>query len=372
MKTTPITAANSIAPAHPAAHGTDPTGTAAPVCAIHTSHRAGHDANHANARAPSVQNGDTTAEPTPNTVAGATAGAASRLAGTATRLTCPESAAMTGAHATCAAAGTANASARPGGTPAARRPSRHRGASRISAPVASTDSANPMLLASPGSRSKESTTAAANAAAAARVRPVASASRPIAPIAAARNTLGDGRTRITNPTSASAASVALGHGGTRAARATRSSAPITIATLAPLTATRWVRPVARKSSASTGSRRLVSPSTSPGSSPPGSAGRVAHAACRPARNAPAASCVHCGLLDRSGGPVAVNTAAVRSPPRGGESRPLAVNRWLGSSSSQAGSLANTSTRASMMRFDPLPDSTRPVNRAGTSTEVSPG
>ena len=78
-------------------------------------------------------------------------------------------------------------------------------------------------------------------------------------------------------------------------RATRSSAPITIATLAPLTATRWVRPVARKSSASAGSRRLVSPSTSPGSRPPGSAGKVAHAACRPARNAPAASCVQSGL-----------------------------------------------------------------------------
>ena len=61
---------------------------------------------------------------TPSTVAGAIAGTASRFAGTATRLTVPESPATTGPQATWAAAGTASASASPAGTPRRRSPSR--------------------------------------------------------------------------------------------------------------------------------------------------------------------------------------------------------------------------------------------------------
>ena len=116
----------------------------------HTSHHAGQDPSHAAAAAPAGQNGEIAAAPTPSTVTGTTAGVASRFAGNATRLTPPESATMTGAQATCAAAGTASASANPRGTPAARSLSRHRGATSTSAPVARTESVKPALTARAG------------------------------------------------------------------------------------------------------------------------------------------------------------------------------------------------------------------------------
>ena len=59
--------------------------------------------------------------PSPSTVAGPTAGAAARLAATATRLTWPESPATTGVQASWAAAGIAIASADPSGQPARHR-----------------------------------------------------------------------------------------------------------------------------------------------------------------------------------------------------------------------------------------------------------
>ena len=57
----------------------------------------------------------------PSTVAGATAGAASRLAETATTLTWPEIAATRGVHTSCAASGTASASATQPRHPASQR-----------------------------------------------------------------------------------------------------------------------------------------------------------------------------------------------------------------------------------------------------------
>ena len=223
------------------------------------------------------------------------AGTASRLAGTATRLTVPEIPATTGPQATCAAAGTASASASPAGTPRRRSPSRQRGASSSRPPVASTDSANPASPASSGSTSTSTATAAASAGSAARGRPAASAASPIAPMAAARTTLGDGRTRMTKPTSATAQSPAASHGPARDHRASRSTAPTTMATLLPDTALRCVMPVARKSSSTAGRNRLVSPTTSPGSRPPGSAGSGAQARCRPVRSTPAARCAQDGV-----------------------------------------------------------------------------
>jgi hypothetical protein len=189
-------------------------------------------------------------------------------------------------------------------------------------------------------------------------------------MAAARTTLGEGRTRITKPTSAAPATAAASHGPARHQRAAKSTSPMTIATLAPLTATRWVSPVARKSSASSGSSRLVSPSTRPGSSPPGSAGSRAQAARSPARNAPAATCVHDGPSWSTGAPLAVSTAAVSSPGRGARSRPCAETCWLGSRSRHAGSLAKTTTPASS-RTRSAWDRTA-VSRAATSTVVGPG
>jgi hypothetical protein len=79
----------------------------------------------------------------PSTVAGATAISASRLHGTATRLTRADSTATTGAHSACAAAAAASASASRGGTRCRRSVSLQRGASVSRAPVASTESRKP-------------------------------------------------------------------------------------------------------------------------------------------------------------------------------------------------------------------------------------
>ena len=79
--------ASSSPPQVPPGHGTEPSGTAAPVVATATSHRAGQAASQASSCAPSDHSGEISAAPTPSSVAGATAGAASRFAGTATRLT---------------------------------------------------------------------------------------------------------------------------------------------------------------------------------------------------------------------------------------------------------------------------------------------
>src|SRR3954468_22680788 len=112
--------------------------------------------------------GDTTAADTPSSVASGTAGAASRLAGTATRLTVPDRPAMTGPQATWAAAGTASASAAPAGQPRRRSASRQGGGRRSSPAVASVDSANPGSAASSGSYRMRPATAAPSAGNAAR------------------------------------------------------------------------------------------------------------------------------------------------------------------------------------------------------------
>src|SRR5690606_8702969 len=130
-------------PPTPAGHGTTAPGNRAPCSATNTNHHAGQLPSQARNAAPVGHSGDTAAAATPSTVAGATAGVASRLAATATTLIEPDSPARTGATAIWAAAGTASASATPGGTRRRRNPSRHRGASHNSAPVARTDMANP-------------------------------------------------------------------------------------------------------------------------------------------------------------------------------------------------------------------------------------
>ena len=66
--------------------------------------------------------------------------------------------------------------------------------------------------------------------------------------------------------------IAAVRGPARHHRTIRSTTDSTIARLAPLTATRCVMPVARKSSATSGARWDVSPSTRPGSRPPELAG----------------------------------------------------------------------------------------------------
>ncbi len=340
-----VSPASNRAPDTPSGQGRLPAGTRAPYRATSTSHHAGQCASQAASSAPTGQNGDTVAASTPSTVAGAIAGTTRRLAGTATRLTVPDRPAITGEQANCAAAGTARASAAPGGTPRRRSASRQRGASSSRPPVASTESAKPASPARSGSTSTSTVTAAARAGTAARGRPAARAASPIVPMVAARTTLGDGRTRMTKPTRASPHSPAARTGPARAQRASSSTAPTMMATLEPDTAFRWVIPVARKSSSTVSGNSLVSPTTRPGSRPPGSSGSDAQACCRPARSRPAARCRADGDPIRAGGPVAVSTAPVRSPPRGSASRPSVVSRWPGSSPCQPGSSASTSTRA---------------------------
>ena len=85
----------------------------------------------------------------------------------------------------------------------------------------------------------------------------------MAPITAARSTLADGCTTMTNATSASAASATASPRPEQAAD--NNTAPQTIVTLAPDTAVKWVSPAARNSSVVCAVTVDVSPSTSAGS-----------------------------------------------------------------------------------------------------------
>ena len=306
---------------------------------------------------------------TPRTVAGATAGSASRLAGIETRLTDPLIAAMTGAVATVAAAGTASASATPGGTRRLRSQAAQPGASRISPAVASTDNAKPGSRASGGERKTSTSTAAPSAGNADRGRPDASASSAIAPITAARSTLGEGRASTTNPANATPAPTADVRGPTVNPRSSRRTAPVTMATFVPLTATRWDRPAVLKSAASWGSSPPTSPSTRPGSRPRGPSGSTAAASRRPARIRPAAVCTAEAASTRAGADRTDSTATVRSRRVGGISRPSTLTRWLGSRPPHPWAGASTSTRSDSDHVRPAVVTCRA--RAATTTLGGP-
>ena len=121
-------------------------------------------------------------------------------------------------------------------------------------------------------------------------------SSPTAPIAAARTTLGSGRTRTTNreqrarPRVAGASDVAR-----PAAPASPSAAASTIATLLPLTADRCVIPVTSMASSRSWGVREVSPMTSPGSSPRASVGSPSVASANRSRTTSAARATQSGL-----------------------------------------------------------------------------
>ena len=368
--TATVNTASSSPPAQPPGQATTAAGIRAPTRATRTSHCAGQLASQARNSPPGSQTGDTTAARTPSTVAGATTGAAARLAAIATRLTVPEMPAMIGETATCAAAGTATASARPAGTPRRRNPSRHRGASSNSPAVATTDRAKPASPANSGSTTMRMSTVAASAGMAARERPTASASNPIEPIAAARTTEAVAWHRITNPTTAAPLSDAVSHGGARPARASRKTKPTTIVHCEPDTARRWVMPVAKKSSLRLGSRALTSPTANAGTRPPTSSGSGSAAARSPARNDSAARCTHGGCPTRCGTPSTEITAAVRSAPRGGARRPAARTRSPGRSRCQAGSVAKRRTRTRVRTGGASATSSR-TNQVATSHSGGP-
>lgn len=99
-----------------------------------------HQARHS---ATGIATGAVASVANPSTVAGATANSASRLHGTATRLTLADSTATTGAHTACAAPAAASASAGRGGTRRRWSAALQRGARVSRAPVARTDSRKP-------------------------------------------------------------------------------------------------------------------------------------------------------------------------------------------------------------------------------------
>jgi len=235
-KTTPATNTNAAAPRHPSGQVTADPGTPAKLRATKTSHEHGTPAARAPHCAAAVDSGAIQAVITPRIVAGATAGSASKFAGMDDKLTRPEIAAISGAHARVAAVGTASASAsHPGRRRAIRR--RSGGATTSSDAVATTDNAKPALIASAGSIKIRHNAAAHNAGKARRRRPVASASTATSPIAAARSTLACGRATITKAMIATAPTHACMRSPARHQRASTSTAPRTIATFAPETAT---------------------------------------------------------------------------------------------------------------------------------------
>lgn len=236
--------------------------------------------------------------------------------------------------------------------------------------VAATDSAKPGSVASAGSTSSSTQIAAHSAGTAARGRPEASATSVTAPMAAARTTLGLGRASTTNPTRTTAATSACTRRSTARRRRGRRTPARTIATFAPDTAVRCASPADRKSSSSTGSMVVVSPTTSPGSSPAaaGSSTRCAESRSAP-RRLPAVCWRGPAPPTGVGDPRALSTATVCSPGRGSETPTRTRTCCPGSSCRQSSTIPN-STTASRMRYVVSP-STRRCTVASRTTRCAP-
>ncbi len=274
-------------------------------------------------------------------------------------------AATSGVQASWAVAGTAIASASQRGSHLARA-SRHPGASSRIPAVAATESAKPTLVARPGSTSRRATTAAPSARVP-RWRPsVPIASRPTVPIAAARTTLGSVRASSTKPTIPTAPTAYSQRPRTPHHRASTSRKPTTRVRLVPDTASRWVSPVVRKSSASPGSRPSSSPSTSAGTSARWLGGRSATDARIESRTACDPRHHTSGPVSTSGSPRAETTAA-RPGSSAGESRAV-VRSVLPNRTSSHERSASTSTGVDSPWVDPRPvtRTARPRTRTRSS------
>ena len=356
---------SATAPTAPPGQPTAASGSPAARSATRTSQRTGHPATHTTRSAAGGHTGASTAAPRPSTVATGTAGAASRLAGMDTRLTVPFRPATRGAVARPAAPLTARASATGAGQPRSRSRRDQPGASSTIAAVAVTDKANPGSCARDGWSRSSTVAAAASAGTAARGRPVARAHSVTAPMAAARTTLADGRARTTKPMSPSSATAACTRRSTARRRSGHNTAASTIATLAPDTAVRCARPALRKSSSRTGSLRLRSPTTSPGSRPAGGGGSTLAADSPSAsRTRPAADCHQAGGATADGGSRAETTATTVSPGRGAATDTRALTRCPGKSSCQPSTGANSSAAARTGRI--LCSSTSPTTVASAT------
>ena len=311
-------------PTGPAGQPKAATGRSAPRTATAMIHPAHHAAGVATIRPSGSATRPTTPPASPRTVAGPTAGAASRFAPTATRLTCPEIAATSGVQAIWAASGTDTASATHRGSQRISR-SRHPGASQRIPAVARTESAKPRVCASQGSKSSSRRTAAPSARVPRRRPWWPIPISPTAPMAAARTTLGSVRARSTKPTTPSAPTTASPRARTPAQRASSSIEPTTRVRLVPETASRWVSPEVRKSSLSASGIAASSPSTRAGTSARGPGGWWATASRIEARRRSAERRNGPGCSMTVGGPRGLSTPA-RSLVRDRCSRPLSLSR----------------------------------------------
>ena len=142
--------------------------------------------------------------------------------------------------------------------------------------VASTESANPAVLARPGSTSSSPTTAAPRPRTPRCQPPRPSPTRATAPMAAARSTLGSVRASSTKPTIPATPTTPSQRPRTPTQRATTSRNPTTRVRFVPETAVRCVRPVVLKSSTSPGGIPASSPSTRAGTSACWLGGPVGH------------------------------------------------------------------------------------------------
>ena len=187
--------------------------------------------------------------------------------------------------------------------------------------MARVDRAKPYERASQGSRTSTTTTAPARTGGPAERRDRLRPSSPMAPIAAARTTLGSGRASTTKPASASPASTGRSRRGSPRTAPSPRTIPTTTATFEPLTAVRCVIPVARIAAVRSSGVRLVSPMTRPGSRPRASAGASSTAARRPARSRSAPAATAPGGATTWGMPATASTATRSSPGSAGPSRP---------------------------------------------------
>ena len=238
----------------------------------------------------------------------------------------PDRAATIGAVARPAAPLTATASARNRGQPRSRSRRDQPGASTTIDAVATTDRAKPASRAIPGSARTRTTIEVASAGTAARCRPVARASRVMAPIAAARRTLGLGVARTTKPASATPATTAWMRRRTARRRRGHRMPRTMIATLAPETAVRWASPARLKSCREQRIERLsCRRRRAPAGDRP--AWVRAHGHSQPRGrpgSVPAPRCTAPGPPTRRGGPRIESTASTSSPTRGGEARARVV------------------------------------------------
>ncbi len=339
-------------------------GKAAACSATPSNHHSGGRAHHSTHTAASTHRHATTAPTAPITVITPTTGATRALAATATRLTRPDRATISGSVTTNAAADTARISAGTRGHRRSRNQSAQLGASRINPPVAITDSANPALTASSGATASNPITAPHRAGSACLRRPVSSARTVTEPIAAARSTLGSGRARITNTTTAPAAVAALVRGPAVRTRVNPSSAVSRIVKLAPLTTQRCCRPAVSKASLTSLDNAAVSPTTSAGSRPAASGGSArAAASARSARTPDASRCHHGGSPMRSGSVIARSVATVRSARSGSLTVPRNRITCPGTTFAHCSPAASTTSEPPpWVRCTPLPNSRRPARR----------